>query len=467
MASIANTLGAGSGIDTRALIDGLVAAEREGRTRQLGTRAETLGARISALGQVRSALQGIATSLDSRVRSGSLGVGISSSDAAISVERRGLGPPLPTSYSLSVTRLAASQRLLAAPLAAADAPVGEGVLTIGFGRRTELADGDFSFAASARPSIDITITPGNNSLTGLRDAINASGAGITASIVSSEGSATLVLRGSDGADNGFVISAAPAPGSTDLARFNHTPGARALSLSQSAGDAELMLDGVPVRRPGNSIDDLIPGARLRLTRPASGVAVTAARSGNELSTTVSDFAETLSAMRGLIRDFRRSASNGADAGALAGDTSIRSIDQQLTGLVSARIPAANGLSLADLGVSITREGDISFNAARLAALPPERQGDAEALLRHVSGPATVGQPLRLQSIAAQVSTAVDGITRRRTTVTGEIAKAEARLTTYRLTLVRQFAAMDAAVAASKAVGSQLDQQIAFWTSDNN
>lgn len=210
MESIVSSLGAGSGIDTKALIDQLVAADREARTRPLTARSEALTARISALGQVKSALQTISTSLASRVTSGALGVQPASSDSAIAVERRGNGPATGFTSAISVTAVAAAQRLVAAPLASAAEPVGEGVMTISFGRRTDLGGGDFSFAAGSTPSLDISITAANNSLSGLRDAINA--AGLSATIVSNAGAATLAIRGPDGADSAFVISVAESPG---------------------------------------------------------------------------------------------------------------------------------------------------------------------------------------------------------------------------------------------------------------
>lgn len=465
---IVSTLGAGSGIDTRALIDQLVGADREARTRPLISRNEALSARISALGQTRAALQGIATSLASRVASGVLGLIPGSSDAAIAVERRGNGPAVAFTSALSVTALAAGQRLVAPPLASAAEPVGEGVLTFGFGRRTDLGGGDFSFAGGAAPALDVTITAVNNSLSGLRDAINAAsnaaGAGITASIVSNAGAATLAIRGSDGADRGFVISAAETPGSPGLARFAHAPGNQPMALTNAAADAELSLDGIAVTRSSNTIDDLVPGIRLRLARPATGVTLSAARDGGALAATVSDFASTLSAMRDLLADYRKGASGNDPAGALAGDATARSIDQRLVAMVTMPIAAANGLRLRDLGVSVSRTGAVSFDADRLAALPPGRQGDAETVLRTLSA-SSFGSPSGLQAIAAMATPATAGLTRQRDAITLGLAKVETQLSVYRTTLTRQYAAMDRLVASSKAVGVQLDTQIRIWTSD--
>ncbi|NJC07875.1 flagellar filament capping protein FliD [Polymorphobacter fuscus] len=462
MASIVSTLGAGSGIDTKALIETLVTADREARTKPLTARKEALTARISALGQVQSSLQGIATSLAARVAGGALGLIPVSSDAAVAVERRGTGPATAFDTSVSVTALAAGQRLVAAPLASAAEPVGEGVLTIGFGRRTDLGGGAFSFSAGSAPAVDIAITAANNSLAGLRDAINAAGAGVTATIISNAGAATLAIKGADGADNGFVISVAEAPGAPGLARFASTPGDPAMAMTAVATDAAFSVDGIGVTRGSNVIDDLIPGVRLRLTRPAAEVTLRAARNSDALATTVSDFASTLSAMRGLVADYRKGATGADPAGALAGDATARAIDARLAGLVATPIAAANGLRLRDLGVSVTRTGEITFDEARLAALPAARQGDAEALMRTLSG-SSFGSPHSLQAIAALVTPASAGLARRRDALTADLARVEVRLAQYRETLTRQYAAMDRLVAASKAVGTQLDTQIKMWT----
>ena len=465
MASIISTLGAGTGIDTRLLIDQLVAADKAARIAPLTTKATSLDARISALGQVKSALQGIASSLDARVKSGALGLQPTSSDAAsVAIERLGSGPTAAFSAAIVVNRLATAQQVTAAPLADASAAVGLGTITIAFGTRTDLGGGDFSFSGGAASPVDITIDASNNSLAGLRDAINRSGSGITASIISNADSATLSLRGSDGATQAFIISAAPAAGDTGLSRFAYTPGNRALNLGSNAGDADLSVDGVAVKRSSNSIDDLVVGTRITLKKAdaAATTRVSAARSAGEIGATLSDFASTLTAMRSVIGDYRKGASGSDAPGALVNDPTARAIDLRIAGLVNAPFSTANGLRLRDVGLSVGRDGTISYDPARFAALPPSRLADAEALLTALAAPSLSTQPNRLQSIAALTNPATTGLSRQRTAVTSDLAKVDIRLATYRTTLTRQYAAMDRLVAASKAVGAQLDQQIAAW-----
>ncbi len=458
--------GAGSGLDSRAIVESLVNVERTSRTQPVTRKVEALTARISALGQLRSALTGIATSLGTRVRSGELGLQLASSDGAVAVERFGSGPASALVNQISITRTAAGQRLNRGGFASAADPVGQGTLSVIAGRRTPDGNGGFTFAAGAGSPVNITIGPNNNSLAGLAKAINDSAAGISASIVASAGSATLVLRGGEGRDNGFIISAAPS-GGPGLERFNHTPGAEAMALGDAARDAELVIDGIPVTRPANRIDDLIPGARLTLRREASAVTVSAARDGQALSGALADFAGTLQAMRQLIGDFRRPAQGGEAAGPLATDATARSLDQQIVRLVTAPVPQAGGLRLSDLGVSVLRDGTIAVDSARLANLPPTRLGDAEALLNELSGAARADRPNRLQTIAQTVATASDGLSRQRDGASRELTRIDQRVEVMRTSLTRQFAAMETAVGQSRAAGQQLEQLMALWTAERN
>jgi flagellar hook-associated protein 2 len=462
MASNALTaFGAGSGLDSRAIVDGIITAERTARAEPINRRIETLGARISALGQLRSALTGIATSLDGRVRSGELGLALGSSDAAVAVERLGGGPAAAVFNEVSVTRLAAGQRLNGPALTGADAAVGLGTLSFVFGTRTAIDGGGFSFAAGAQPSVNVTITAENNSLSGLVQAINAAGGGLSASIITTAGASRLVVRGPEGAAAGFIVSAAP--DGVGLERFNHTPGAEAMTLGQAAGDAELSIDGIAVTRSSNRIDDLIAGARLTLTKPASGVAITASRSTAAVSGALADFVGTLQAMRQLIGDFRRPARDGDEPGPLANDPTARALDQRITRLVSFAVPQANGLSLAQLGVGIARDGTITVDAARLANLPPTRLADAESLLRELSGASNPTRPNRLQSIAQLAITASDGLTRQRGLASRDLDKVQRQADVRQVLLTRQFAAMERAVGESRAVGAQLQQLVDSWT----
>jgi flagellar hook-associated protein 2 len=237
-------------------------------------------------------------------------------------------------------------------------------------------------------------------------------------------------------------------------------------LGQAAADAELSIDGITVTRSSNRIEDLVPGARLTLNRTASTVAITASRSSQAVSGALADFVGTLQAMRQLIGDFRRPAQDGEEAGSLAGDPTARALDQRIGRLVSVQVAEANGLSLADVGVGIARDGTITVDSARLANLPAARLADAEALLRELSGSASPTRPNRLTSIAQLAVTANDGLTRQRTRASRDLEKVEAQAQARQALLTQQFAAMERSVGLSRAAQSQIDQLVALWTADS-
>ncbi len=278
MISALTALGAGSGIDTSTLIDQLVSAERTSRTASLTTRTTAVDARISAMGQIRAGIASIATSLDNRIRQGGLGVVLGSDTASVGIEARGDGPAAPFESAVRVDQLAAFQTLRSVRLASAAAPVGTGSLTLTLGTRTPRADGGFDFAAGVAAPVQIAIGAGDNSLTGLRDAINRAGTSVRASIVADSAGATLVLKGASGAASAFTLTAAADAAAPGLDRFDYRPAAAALTLGSEAVDAQLLVDGVAVRRASNVIDDLLPGARVRLTAAILGQHVDATRS---------------------------------------------------------------------------------------------------------------------------------------------------------------------------------------------
>lgn len=463
MPSVLSTFGVGSGIDTTALIDGLVSADKATRSAALTRRTGDLDARISAMAQVRSALSAVSSSLATRVLQGGLGVQVGSSSSVVGIETRGGGPPAPFDADVRIDQLAGFQTLVAPRLAGNTAPVGTGTLTLTFGTRTAIDGGGFGFVARADVPVAITIAAGDDSLTGLRDAINRAGTSVRASIVSDVQGSTLVLKGGNGGDQAFTLTAAPDAGVAGLERFDYRPEAAALTLGTDARDALLNVDGVDIRRPGNIVDDLMTGVRLRLNGvTAQPVALAGRRDDSATVTAIADLTDALSALRGLVSGFRKAGDSGAAAGPLSGDGTTAAIDARIVGLLSTPV-SSGGLTLRDCGVSVTRAGALVFDARRLAQLPESRRGEVDALLKGLTTAAVPGGIAPLQALAGLADAAASGLDRRKTRFAAESLAIDVRNTAYRAQLVSQFAAMERAVAASKSAGSFLDQQIKVWT----
>lgn len=447
MTTIANTLGVGSGVDTQALIDALVAAERKPRDDALTLRSDKVTARISGLAQVTSAVDALVSAMASRTRNGALGPLPASSDNSVLTARASAGATRalqPT--SIDVRALAAGQSLVSAALPDRAAPVGEGMLTITLGKLTPDGQGDFGFAGAA-PGIDVTIGPEANSLTGLAAAINKANAGVRASIVDDGQGARLVLKGPTGAKSAFIVTASGDPA---LERFAYRPGSAVMTSAGTARDAELIVDGVSVTRPSNTITDLVAGTSLELVKAAPGVAVTLAASRDTagLAQAVGDLVDAVNALHGLNATLTKGGASGAAA--LAGDATLRQVERQLAALTT----GAGGL--AALGVTTSRDGTLSVNNSKLSAALAADPDGAEALLAGLT--AAGGALTRVRSA---IGTDTRLAREQKAVATGRAAL-DASSATLRASLVKQYAAMERAVGGFKSTQSFLDAQIKAW-----
>lgn len=370
MATISNTLGVGSGIDTQKLVSDLVAAQRAPRDRAVADRTQRNQARISALGQLRAGLSSFAGALTSLANSGSLGPQPASSDATTATIRRtGTAPGPAFSQAVEVTALAQAQVLSSRRFTSATEPVGLGSLSIEFGTADVTGGALTGFTPdSARAAKTLTIDSSKDSLSGLRDAINASGTGLSASIVNDGAGVRLQVRGQSGAANAFRITASPTPGSpagTALGDFSFLPGQSGFSATGTAANARLVVDGLPVERASNSITDLVPGYTVDLQKAAPGTTVrlSAERNSAGMADLANSFVEAYNSLRAQITAASKGRTADGDAGPLFGQSAVRSLSDQLAQLTARPLATGSGsVSLADIGIKTQRDGTLALDS---------------------------------------------------------------------------------------------------------
>jgi flagellar hook-associated protein 2 len=312
----------------------------------------------------------------------------------------------------------------------------------------------------------LAIDPTNDSLIGLATAINASGSGVTASVISDVGGARLVLKGAVGAAGAFSLT--NSGGNAALDRFTYPPATGGMTLAQAAQDAQFKVDGIAYSRASNSIDDVIPGVTLTLRQAAAGkpVSVTGNRPGELLRTTLQDFVSVFNTMKKDLAAARNS--NG-------GDTGLRGLERELLALVGRSVTSDPDISsLADVGVATTRDGSIMLDAAKFDAALRDHPDAVEALFsptrdathNETTDPGLLGALNALKADATATDGAMASLKSRLDRETGQIAKIrerlEAREEAYRERLTKQFGGMDARVAVLKATQSYLQQQVAIW-----
>jgi flagellar hook-associated protein 2 len=366
--SIGYSLGIGSGLDIKALVDSLAAASRAPKEALIAKREQSNAAQLSTLAEVGAAIDFFASALSSLIAGGSLQSQPSLSDSSLfgasAVPGARLGG---LSASLEVLQLAQAQTLASAPLASRTAPVGQGALTL----------------STSTGSFTVTIGEDNDSLEGLARAINDARSGVTASILTEAGSARLVLKGATGESQAFTLSVAEGTDSW-LERFAFDPGATGgMVRSQVAQDALLRVDGIDARRSSNSFSDLIPGVQFDLKRAAPGTVVTlgVTRPTAAIEQGMRDFVDAYNELAGLIARATAAGVGGKEGGPLRGDVGVREMQRQLSQLTST-VLASDGTgprTLAEIGVRTNRDGTLSLDAVQLKARLAEDPDGVEAL----------------------------------------------------------------------------------------
>ncbi len=467
--SIAVALGAGSGIDTKALVSSLVDAQFAAKSKALTSRKETLTAQISALSQLRSGLTGFSTALTNLVSGGSLSTQPVSSDKSV------LGVSLLPGASLNglaanieVRQLATPQVVTSAGVTDKTAAFGKGTLTITLGTvaydASDVPTG-ITPKAGATP-ITVTIGDGQNSLAGIADAINAAKAGVTATVITDATGSRLSIKGATGTEQGFTVDVAEDAAAPGLSALAFNAGTQPMTLTGKSQDAKVALDGVEVLRASNSFSDLVAGVKFDLVKAAPGqtISITTSRPTEALAQAVNDFVATYNELAGVLKT-----ETSLGTGVLRSDSGVRDMMRQLRELTGRNIHsnANNGepATLAQLGISTNRDGTLTVNATTLQSALTNSGAAVERIL-------TVGLPAALRQVSLGLTAPTGGLSASQTGYTRlqtSIAKEEERIAsdTERLRdrLTRQFAGMDARVSAYKATQSFLDQQIKSWTAN--
>jgi flagellar hook-associated protein 2 len=369
--SIGYSLGIGSGLDIKSIVDGLAQAERAPKEALIKRREEANTARVSALADAAAGIDSFTTALSNLIGGGSLFSQPSVSDPNLLGATAVPGARLSElSAQIEVVQLAKAQTLQSGSLAGASSPVGQGELTL----------------STAAGSFTITIDGSNDSLSGLVAAINGKASGVTASIVTDPSGARLVLKGATGEANAFSLSV-PEGTASGLERFAFGPGvAGGMSAAQTAQDAVVRLDGVEVRRASNGFKDLIEGVQIDLKRAAPGSVINLglSRPSAAIEQALSDFVTAYNEFTKALGRQTSAGQGGAGAGPLRGDLGARELQRQLAQLPSQVLNSQGPIrTLSEIGVSTNRDGTLALNAARLKSVLERDPLGVEALFNPV------------------------------------------------------------------------------------
>lgn len=369
--------GIGSGLDVNTIVSQLMAVENQPLI-ELSHQQQAYNQKLSAFGQVKSALATLQTAMQNLGNGNNLqALSVTSSNTA-ALSATASGNATPGSYQIEVQQLAQQQKLTSAGYATPNDVVGSGTLTIQFGTYDSVTNSFTTNAGKAAQSL--TINSSNNTLAGIRDAINAAHGGVSATIVN-DGSVTgnrLVFTSTDsGAANSLKISVNDADGngldSSGLSALAYDPTAtpgngKNLSQTAAASDAKLTLDGIAITQASNTISNTIDGVTLNLAQTNVGQPLTLSVSRNSQAITagVQSFVNAYNAANGTLKQLTAFNGPGAQNGILLGDSTARSIQVQLRNMLNTTVNNGGAFSnLTQIGVSFQSDGTLALDSTKL------------------------------------------------------------------------------------------------------
>ena len=479
-----SSAGIGSGLDVAGLVTKLIDAEKR-PLQLLQMRASTANGKLSAYGKVkaqldllRTASSDIATVTNWSAKSASLANAAIASVSASASSTVG-------EYNVEVTHLAQSQRLVAAAVPDTSALMGTGTITLGVGKWN---GSTFEPSAGATP-VTITVDATNNSLGGIRDAINAAGTAVRASVVTDTSGARLVLTSTaTGTASALQVSVVDDDGtptdSAGLSRLAYngdtTASAPGLRQAQPAQDARILLDGIEVLSSTNTVSGAIDGVTftLRGTNTDSPTTLKVSHNTGNARAMVDKFVGAYNAAVTMLADLTKADPGGTASGALQGDAAARSLANSLRSLVTRMVPSGTLSTLAQAGIALGKDGKLAVDGTRFDATIASGTADLQSFFTATSGDeAAQGIAVRFKSALDSILGS-DGTISARTTGLDNTIKANkrdqdrqtARLAAMELRLKKQYGALDTMISTMSTMSSTLSQnltQIAAISSASN
>jgi flagellar hook-associated protein 2 len=239
-------------------------------------------------------------------------------------------------FSLTVNSLAKESKLISAGVASTSGAVTQGTIKLIIGGEVT----------------DIVIDSTNDTLDGLRLAINNSGAKVKATFLN-DGDSTnplrLLLSGTQpGTDNSVAVS-----------------GAITFTETQAAQNANLVIDGVAITKSSNTITDVLGGTVLTLSSAGSGT-ITLSTDLDTVKEKISNFVEGYNDLMLFLADHLSLDAEGKTT-LLFGNFTVQNLQTTLRNTISTRVAGVNGdfNFLAQIGIRTQSDGTLRVDDTAL------------------------------------------------------------------------------------------------------
>ncbi len=455
MATIQST-GIGSGLDVESIVTQLMAIERQPLD-NLETEKAFVNAQISAYGSLSSQISNFQTAMANLASADKFQIfNVASSDESVITASADSAASAGT-YELEVVQLAERDKIATKAYAdSSTTAVGEGTLTITVGSS----------------SFDVVIDSSNNTVSGIRDAINAAAdnTGVTATVLNDDAGSRLIFSTDQtGTDNALKIEVA------DSSDANNTDDNGLSSLAYEAGvvvhraeisthlDAQIIVDDFTISSSTNTFSGALDG--ITFTAQSVGTSsLTVTRDDEAITESVQAFADAFNALQTEI-DTQRS-------GQLEADSTLLTIERQMNSILNSgsTVTGSNQKYLVEVGLTVDKLGVMSVDSDTLTNV---LNNDFESFSNFFSAE-DEGMANRLNSFADSllesdglIDIREEGLKLEIDDIEDQSLRLELRLELVETRIRNQFTALDTLVSELSSTGDFLTQQLASLSNNNN
>lgn len=460
MATVSSTSSGSGLLDVNGLVTQLVAAERAPLDKRL-TRIDTkLTTQFTALSQLKGSLSTFQNALSGLKDAGSyvsrsVSVGDTTLFNATATSTAGVG-----SYDVEVLQLAKAAQVGSAAFAGGSTSVvGTGTLMLQLGSN----------------AFTVTIDSSNNTLAGIRDAINAAttNTGVQATLLTGTSGSKLVLTGAQtGVANTLKVTTNGGDGG--LAQLVYDPpNPSGLSLIQAAQDASIKVSGFAATSATNTFTTAIDGVTLNLLKAAPGTTATlgVANDTGTVTNRVNSFVSAFNAVAKQIASLRAYDAASQKAGPMLGDALLTGIEAQLRRVLSAPVTGANGsyTTLASLGITTGTDGTLSVNATKLQTALAAGSTMVSGVLGGANGVATKLSTYLDSQLATsgQIAARTDSIAAQRKTLNAQAEAINVRMALVQARYQKQFGSLDTLLTKMQGTSDYLTKQLASLSTSSS
>lgn len=284
----------------------------------------------------------------------------------------------PGTHTIQISNIASAQQLVSGnPVVDANTTLAVTSSTTALG-----ISGSFTITGQASSAQTVTVSS-SDSLSDIVTKINAlnsgsNATGVTASILqaSASGASTgdfrLVLTADNTGSTGIGLAGADLSTGGALQNLNMSTAAdaNAYNQPQQALDANIIVDGVTVTRSSNTITDAIPGYTIDLLKndtTSTTVTVTTAADNTAIKAKIQGFVDAYNKIMSFINSQMAFDTKTQQSGILAGNSTVRSIQSQLSQQVLQSVSglASDRNSLPLIGVAPDQNGQLQIDSTTL------------------------------------------------------------------------------------------------------